>query len=102
MPTLFVAVTVNVYGVPLVSPSIVQDSAPVVEQVRVPGVPVTVYRVIAEPLLAAAVQDTRAEALNGVAWTPVGENGIPAGVTLFDAEDAGPVPIPFVALTVNV
>ena len=33
MPATFVAVTVNVYGVPFVNPGTVHDSAPVVEQV---------------------------------------------------------------------
>ena len=32
----------------------------------------------------------------------VGAAGAPIGVTLFDADEAGPVPIPFVAVTAKV
>jgi hypothetical protein len=41
-PMPFVAVTVNVYEMPLVSPVTPQESAPVVAQVRPPGELVTV------------------------------------------------------------
>ena len=41
-PTPFVAVTVKVYEVPLVSPPTLQVNAPVVVQVKLPGVEVTV------------------------------------------------------------
>jgi hypothetical protein len=42
VPTLLVAVTVNVYAVPLVNPVTVAVSAPVVVAVRPPGLEVTV------------------------------------------------------------
>ena len=42
VPRAFVAVTVNVYEVPLVRPFTVQNSAPSVPQVRPPGDAVTV------------------------------------------------------------
>jgi hypothetical protein len=42
VPTALVAVTVKVYGVPLVRPLTVQVVAPVVVQVRLPGDEVTV------------------------------------------------------------
>jgi len=42
VPVAFVAVTVNVYAVPLVSPVTVHEMAPVVVQVRPPGEAVTV------------------------------------------------------------
>jgi hypothetical protein len=47
-------------------------------------------------------QATSAEALPGVAATPVGAVGVVAGVTGAEATDAGPVPAAFVAVTVNV
>ena len=41
VPTALVALTVNVYEVPLVRPDTVHESAPVVEQVWVPSEAVT-------------------------------------------------------------
>ena len=56
-----VAVTVNVYAVPLVRPGTVTDVAPVVVAVKPPGDAVTVYPVMGEPpLLAGVVHDTTA------------------------------------------
>ena len=51
-----------------------------------------------------AVHDTVAEPFPATADTPVGAPGTVGalGVTAFDAADAGPVPIAFVAATVNV
>ncbi len=50
VPTLFVAVTVNVYAVPFVRPVTVQESAPSDhEHVPPPELAVTVYAVIADP-----------------------------------------------------
>jgi len=73
VPTALVAVTVNVYGVPLVRPETVQERAPLVVQVEEPGELVAVYPVIGlPPVLAGAVQETRAEVLPGTAPTPVG------------------------------
>src|SRR5665648_624107 len=61
VPTLLVAVTVNVYAVPLVNPVTVPVVAPDVDTVAPPGDAVTVYPAIAEPpLLAGAVQVTTA------------------------------------------
>jgi hypothetical protein len=54
------------------------------------------------PLDSGAVQETRAEALAGVATTPVGGSGTVAGVTGDDGVEAGPVPTAFVAVTVKV
>jgi hypothetical protein len=45
---------------------------------------------------------TEAWALPAVAVTAVGAPGTLAGVTLFDAEDAGPIPAAFAAVTVKV
>jgi hypothetical protein len=54
------------------------------------------------PLLAAAVHDTDACPSPGVAVTAVGAPGTANGVTAADADAAAPVPIAFVAVTVNV
>jgi hypothetical protein len=80
----------------------VQESAPVVEQALPPGEASTEYWMIAEPLSGAAVQVTSAETSNGVAATPAGASGSPAGVTEFDSADADPAPSEFVATTENV
>ena len=70
-----------------------------------PVLEVTVYNVIAlPPFDAGAVKLTVACALPGVAVPIVGAPGtvVAAGVTLLEAADAAPVPIAFVAFTVNV
>jgi hypothetical protein len=54
------------------------------------------------PLLAGAVNVTVACALPAVALPMVGAPGTIAGVTLFDAAEAAPVPATFVAVTVKV
>jgi hypothetical protein len=53
-------------------------------------------------LVAGAVHVTVACALPAVAVTAVGAPGTAAGVTAFEAVDAGPVPNEVVAVTVNV
>jgi hypothetical protein len=81
----------------------VQERAPLVVQVFPSGEDVAVYPLIGlPPVLAGAVQETRAEALPGTAPTPVGAPGTAAGVTGDEAAEAGPVPTAFVAVTVNV
>ena len=71
--------------------------------VRFDGDDVAVYDVMAEPpLLAGAVNVTVACALPAVAVPIVGAPGTVAGVTLFEAAEAGPVPSAFVAVTVKV
>ena len=89
----------------MVSPATVQVVAPVVVQVPLPGLEVTVYPVTAAPpLLAGAVQLIEAEVDKVVATavTPVGGLGDVAGTTGAEAADAGPVPTPLVAVTVKV
>jgi hypothetical protein len=81
VPTAFVAVTVNVYAVPLLKPVTVSGlDAP--DAVKPPGLDVTVKLVIAEPpLFAGAENETVDEASSPlVALTPVGGPGglIPA------------------------
>ena len=101
IPDTFVAVTVNEYDVPFVRPRTVHEVEAVV-QVNEPGFEVTVYRLIAAPLLAGAVQETNAEAsIAPVATTEDGASGTAEGTTDNDAEEAVPVPDTFVAVTVN-
>jgi hypothetical protein len=101
VPALLVAVTANVYAVPLVRPVTVHG-----DEAHVPVCPpddVAVYEMIAAPpLLAGGVKLTVACALPAVAVPMVGAPGTVAGVTLFEAADAGPVPTELVAVTVNV
>jgi hypothetical protein len=102
LPVAFVAITVKVYAVPLVSPVTVIG---LVEPVPVilPGVEVAVYPVIADPpLLAGAVNVTIACALPAVAIPIVGVPGTVEGVTEFEAALAGLFPLAFVAITVKV
>ena len=85
VPARLVAVTVNVYAVPLVSPvtmTLVALVAPLVVADLPPGAAVTVYWVIAEPpSLVGAVHDTTAWALPAVARTAVGAVGaVPSDV----------------------
>jgi hypothetical protein len=102
VPIAFVAVTVNVYVVPLTRPVIVIGDDPPVA-VNPPTFEVTVYEVIAEPpLLAGAVNETVAWPLPCTAVTLVGAPGAVAGRTELLVADAVLVPIAFVAVTVNV
>jgi hypothetical protein len=75
-----------------------------VVQVNEPGVEVTVYPVIAAPpVLIGAIHDTTDWAFAApVALTAVGAPGTVDGVTAADADEAAPVPLAFVAVTVNV
>ena len=106
VPAAFVAVTMNVYGVPAVSPATVivpdpvWDTAPVKEPVS----EVAVYLVIAEPPLdAGAVNATVALDDPAAVTAPmVGAPGTVSGVTGADAADAAEVRPPFVAVAVNV
>jgi hypothetical protein len=76
---------------------------PLTVAVRLPGDEVAVYEVmLAPPLDAGAVQLTVACALPALALTLVGAPATVAGVTEFDAADAGPVPAQLDAVTVKV
>jgi hypothetical protein len=102
VPLAFVAVTVKVYAVPLVSPVTAIGLAEPMA-VKPPGLEVTVYPVIAEPpLLPGDVNVTVALAFPAVAVPIIGGPGTVEGVTEFEAELAGPVPLAFVAVTVKV
>ena len=65
-----------------------------------PGLQVAVKPEIGEPLLAGGVKKIVACALPGVAVTPVGAPGKPAGVTFWLA-DGGPLPAALVAKTLH-
>jgi hypothetical protein len=75
VPIAFVAVTVNVYAVPLLKPETVNGLEPPVA-VKPPGLDVTVKPVIAEPPLSAGAEKvTDAEASPPVAVPIVGASG---------------------------
>jgi hypothetical protein len=105
VPITLVAVTVNVYDVPRVSPVTVADAVVEVTPVQPPhaGDGITVYPVIADPLAAGAVQvRLTVPLLLAVALTAVGAPGTAMSVWLAEAAEADPVPIPLVAVTVKV
>jgi len=101
VPTALVALTVNVYAVPLVSPLRMMGEPGPLATIA-PGEDVAVYDVTGEPFDAAAVNATPACVLPAAAMRFVGAPGTPAGVTLFDGADAGPAPTALVAVTVKV
>jgi hypothetical protein len=102
-PAALIAVTVNVYEVPLVSPVTVADVAVAAALAVVSLDAVTVYPVIADPPFeAGAFQVTVACPLPAVAVTPVGAPATVAGVTAFDGAETGPDPPTVAAVTVNV
>ena len=82
VPTMFVAVTVNVYGVPLVRPvTVIGELAPV--PVIDPGLEVTVYEVMALPPFEPGAENvTEAWALPPVAVPMVGAPGTVLGVAV--------------------
>jgi hypothetical protein len=101
VPTAFVAVTVNVYVVPFVSPkTVIGDEPPVAV---CPPLEVTVYEVIADPPFeTGAENETVASPSPRTAVTLVGASGVVAGVTELLATEAVLVPTALVAVTVNV
>jgi hypothetical protein len=104
VPVAFVAVTVNVYEVPSVSPVTVMVPAVDAVAVKPPGVDVAVYVLIVEPPLdAGAVNATVADVGPAAATAPiVGAPGTVTGVTGVDGADAAEVPPVLVAVAVNV
>jgi hypothetical protein len=84
-----------------VRPVTVQLVVPPVEQVAPPGLAVAVYPVMAlPPSEAGALQERLTWASPAVVVSRVGAPGTVAGVA-DSALDAGPVPTPFVAVTVK-
>jgi hypothetical protein len=102
LPMAFVATTVNVYVVPLVSPvTVIGLAEPLI--VILPGFEVTMYPVIGDPpVIDGGVNVTIACAFPFAAVPIVGAPGTVAGVTEFEAELAELVPLAFFATTVNV
>ena len=102
VPTALVAVTVNVYVVPFVSPVIVNGDEPPVA-VKPPVLEETVYIVIGElPSLAGALKVMVAWPLPAVAVPIVGAPGTVAGTIELLGLEAMLVPTLLVAVTVNV
>jgi hypothetical protein len=105
VPMLLLAVTVNVYGVPLVRPvTVVVLLSPPTVLVWPPEL-VTVWLMIGLPPSAEAVHDTRAEPSPLVAETRVGADGGlggATGTTLELAAELGLVPVALAAVTVKV
>jgi hypothetical protein len=101
VPTIFVAVTVNVYDMPFVSSVTTQALLDVVH-VKPPGVEVAIYDVIADPpLLAGVTQRTATRVSPAVALTDKGAVGTVAaerGVTVTVA-DGGLAPYELTAFT---
>ena len=87
---------------PLVNPlTIMGEVVPV--PVKLPGLDVTVYPVIAlPPVFTGAINATLACAFPAVATTLVGASGTVAGVTATDAVDATDEPAALVATTAKV
>ena len=104
MPIALLAVTVNVYAVPLVRPvTVMGDAVPATESA--PGLEVTVYPVITDPPSASgAVKVTLACPSPAVAIPIAGAGGgvETSGVTLLDGADLALVPNALLAVTVNV
>ena len=92
------------YAVPFVKPPIVHDLVGAFTvQVNSPGLDVTSYLRMAEPpVLLGAKKETATAASLAATVMFVGGLGTVEGVTALDALDAADVPIPFVALTLNV
>ena len=101
VPMLLVAFTVKVYEAPFTKPVTTQVVVFVMHD-DVPALGITLYSMIAEPLLGDAVHDTVADWLPRVAVTFVGTPGKVAGMTSAEAIDAADVPTEFTAFTVNV
>jgi hypothetical protein len=101
-------VTLNVYGEPFVSPVISQSrSGAIVTQlpdtILFEEYAVTVYPVIAEPLLLMGTsQDTVAEASDATAVTFIGTDGAAMIAASEEAVDGEEVPAMLVAVTLNV
>ena len=102
LPTLLVAVTVQLYAVPLVRlETVIGLPAPAPVLVFEPLTQAAVYPVmVAPPLELGAVKAMLALALPAVAAPMVGAPGTVAGVTE-TAEDATPAPFELVAVTVQ-
>ena len=106
VPTTLVAVTVQVYDMPVVSDETTNGlDAPDAERVVPPllDTQVAVNSLTALPLFDPGVKATEIRLTSGtVTLSMVGRSGTAAGVTALEALDAEPVPTTLVACTVNV
>jgi hypothetical protein len=106
VPATFVAVTVNVYAVPFVSPVTAMVPEPDWDRVPVPpaGFEVAVYAVIGDPPSDEGAVNAISAVVPPVAATaPMpGLPGVPRGVADCEGPDAAEVPALFVAVAVNV
>ena len=101
-PLLFVAITVNLYGIPLVRPFLVVELL-VEMAVNPPGSLVTVYFVIAEPPFEiGGDQYIVASVFPGIAETLVGLSGTVEGIISDDGVEGNESPFILVAKTVNI
>jgi hypothetical protein len=105
LPTPFLAIAVNVYGVPLLKPDISHPALGfVVTHVNPPGDEVTIYSTIADPPLSVGAVNVTV-AFPGAVDAPVtlvGATEIVAGVTAIDAVEESDVYAPLFAWTANV
>jgi hypothetical protein len=104
VPIAFVPVTVQRYALPLVRPVTVSgDPAPVLFPAAPPllDVQVTVYEVTVLPRGGAGPKVTVAAPLAGATLAIVGAPGTAAPTTTAEGADAGLVPTPLVAVTVQ-
>lgn len=100
-PKEFVAVTVNAYDTPLVSPVTVTGD-PALERQQPYGGQLMVYPVIALPLALGAVQLTVAWPSPGVLVTLIGASGTGIGVQEPANAASGPTPTALIAATLKV
>ena len=100
-PFAFVALTVNVYATPFVSPANVEGEA--FPEIVDPSFAVIVYPVIVDPpLFVGAVNVITTLPFPAAAVTFVGAFGTVEGVKEDDDVEDADVPIPFIATTLNV
>ena len=107
VPIPFVAVTLKVYATPFVKLLTTHVLVlPLEEQVPATVLPeyaVTVYPVMAEPLmLMGGCQETVADAFDATAVTLIGTDGTALTAMLVDAAEAAEVPAALVAVTLKV
>src|SRR5260221_1205730 len=103
VPMPFTATAVNVYAVPFLSPGTsTGECSPA--PIKPPGDEVTMYEVMADPPFeSGAAKLTVACPSPAMARTSRGAAGDKSdGVTTFEADEAGPPPPPWLAVTVKV
>ena len=103
VPMLFIAFAVNVYGVPFVSPVILQLVAGAIAVQVAPLLAVTKYEVIGSPPSSeGGDHETTVDVSPARTESAVGAPGTDAGVALAELVENADSPIAFIAATVNV